>query len=175
MKYGEKKLLRIILVIGLTLSMSFSAFAHTESDMWGLNAKNVIVTGRKTTENVSEVTGTTRGMLISSVDVSLTNEGLGIGEIYGEVLCHEAMSSIRMALILQRWDEENQSWVLVNRQEFMWEADDLPEGEELSMATVSYKIAGLDGTYRVRGLFGAYDLDEAYHEAWNAYTEGVDF
>ena len=174
MKFRKNTFFRGILAIGLALSMSFLSFANTDN-MWELNVKDAVVTENRRTNDVSKITGTTRGMLISSVGVGLENQGLGVGEIYGEVLCHEAMSSIRMALILQRWDEENQSWVLVNRQEFNWNASDLPEGEELSMATVSYKIAGLDGTYRVRGLFGAYDLEGTYNEAWNAYTEGVDF
>lgn len=175
--YG-KKWLSCLIIMGISMMMMVTANAAQSKDRrWEESAQEITTVNTYTDSMVAMVKGITRGMLISSVEVDLSKEGFGIAGIYGEILCHEPMSSIRMTLILQKWNENNSKWEEVNRKEFEWTADKLPEGETLTMATASYNIAGLKSgqTYRLRGLFGAYDLEGTYNEAWNASTDGLEF
>ncbi len=175
MNCNKKMWIKRILVIGAMLIFSMPVYAQTNKDSLETNAREITVTDRYIGKNVSRITGVTRGKLISSVGIELEDQGFGVAHIDADIMCHEAMSSIRMVLTLQKWNEENQSWDAVNRQEFSWDAKDLPEGEDLNMALVSYNVAGLSGVYRVRGLFGVYDINGSYNETWNAYTDGVTF
>lgn len=173
-----KKWLSCLIIMGISMMMMITAHAAQEQKKtWEQEAQEVPITSKYTDNMITMVTGSMRGILISSVEVDLSKEGLGIAGIYGEILCHQPMSSIRMTLILQKWNENNSNWEEVNRKEFEWTADKLPEGESLTMATASYNIAGLKSgqTYRIRGLFGAYDLEGTYNEAWNAVTDGLEF
>jgi len=86
------------------------------------------------------------------------------------------MSEITIVLQLQKYNEEQKTWKMVNRQTFEWKASDLPEGEELTTAYIAYNIAGLEsGVYRVRAIFDAVDLDGNLNEAWNVFSDGLDF
>lgn len=171
-----KKVLKSIVVCGFVIALAMPVYAQNSTSDLESQAKTVAC---KTTRfsNTAVAQSVTRGMLLSSVSIKLTDKGFGIASIYADALCHEPMSAIYITLILQKWDEEHNSWQTVNRQEFEWLLEDLPEGTELTMASISYDIAGMQSgeLYRVRGLFGAYDLEGTYNEAWNAYTEGVRF
>lgn len=177
MNRKHKWLFGIVLSVMMTISFGVISFAQNDVDALEAEAKDIVVTQKYVDNNISLVKGITRGMLISSVDIQLTRKGSGVANLYGEILCHEPMSSIRIVLMLQKLDEEDQEWDTVNRQEFNWKASDLPAGEELTMAMISYDIAGLKkgATYRIKGLFGAYDLEGTYNEAWNAEGPGIEF
>jgi hypothetical protein len=86
------------------------------------------------------------------------------------------MSNISMVLSLQKYNEENKVWQTVERQSFEWDANDLPEDEELTIAMVEYDVPNLDsGLYRTRCIFGAVDMEDDYNEAWNAVSTGLRF
>jgi len=174
---NKQKWIKRIAVLGAVIAFSIPAYGQTDRNAVEADAREIIVTDKYVDGNVSRVVGITRGRLISSVGLDLVNNGLGIAGLYADILCHEPMSSIRIVLTLQIWDEEHQSWNAVNRQEFEWKAEDLPEGDELTMASISYNIAGLKsgGIYRLRGLYGAYDINGSYNETWNTFTDGMTF
>ena len=75
-----------------------------------------------------------------------------------------------MWLYLEKWDEELEDWVTKDAQQFEWNAADLPEGEELNMAIASYNIPNQERgkDYRVRGVFGAFDLNSSLQEVWQS-------
>lgn len=126
--------------------------------------------------NEVKITGVTRGRLISTVEVGLINLGNGVAEINADIFCHEPMATIKMVLFLEKWDETHESWVQEERFSYEWKAEDAPDGV-LTSAMTSFNVYGLDRgyKYRVRGLFGAYDLDSSLQEAWQAWTEDVYF
>lgn len=172
-----RKFISCLIAIVMMISWSFSTYAQHDYIDLDRQAREMTVTNKQVGPAISSVTGVARGRLISSADVVLTNKGFGVAGLYGEVLCHQGMETIRIVLILQKWNEADETWDNINRQEFTWNASDLPEGEELSMAAISYDIAGMEHgeTYRLRGLFGAYELNGTRNEAWNASTEGIIF
>lgn len=177
MKKTCKLLFGIVLSAIMMVLFAGVSFAQNDINSFDAQANDIIVTEQYVNDNVSVVKGITRGMLISSVDIQLTRKGSGIANLYGEILCHEPASQIRIVLMLQKLDEADQGWDTVNSQEFNWKASDLPAGEELTMATVSYNIAGLEkgATYRIRGLFGAYNLAGDYNESWSTNGPGITF
>lgn len=177
MKKGLKILVSFLAAMVLMMSVSIISYAKDDFRDLERQAKEVTNTEVYRTANLARIIGAVNGSLISSVDVQLENEGWGVANIYADVLCHKPMSSIRMVLMLQKWNEEHEAWDTIDRQEFQWNAEDLPSGEELTMASVSYNIAGMQtgAVYRVRGLFGAYDLEGTHNEAWNANTDGIIF
>lgn len=118
-------------------------------------------------ENTARIVGTPRGMLISSVTLSLTDQGGGTIGIYADVLCHEPMEKIRLYLYLDQWI--NGKWEQLEKYTFEWNADDYPN-DDLTMATVSFDVPDLDRgcDYQLRGIAGAWDLDSDYYEVFRA-------
>lgn len=125
-------------------------------------------------ESVSRIVGTPRGMLISSVELMISDLGGGTVELYGDVLCHEPMEKIKLNMYLDKWVSENSDWSQINKFEFAWLAEDYPD-EELRMAmgkvTVPDLERGID--YRLRGIAGAWDLDSTLYEVFRADTASI--
>lgn len=122
----------------------------------------------------ARVIGTPRGRLISSVEIEIIDKGRGTVGVYADLLCHEPMKQLRIWLYLEQWDSEREDWVIKDFQQFSWLAEDYPD-QELTMAMVGYDVSGLERgqDYRLRGLFGANDLDSSLQEAWQARTDNL--
>lgn len=126
------------------------------------------------TENVSRIVGTPRGMLISSVELMITDLGGGTVELYGDVLCHEPMEKIKLNLYLDKWISENSDWSQINKFEFSWLKEDYPD-EDLTMVMANVTVPDLERglDYRVRGIAGAWDLDSTLYEVFRADTASI--
>ena len=125
-------------------------------------------------DNVARIVGTPRGMLISAVELSITDLGSGKVEFYGHVLCHEPMEKIKLNLYLDKWLSSNEDWGQLEKFEFTWLAEDYP-GEELTIASAAVEVPGLERgiDYRVRGIAGAWDLDSNLYEVFRADTASI--
>lgn len=125
-------------------------------------------------ENVSRIVGSPRGMLISSVELSISDLGSGTVELYGNVLCHEPMGEIKLNLYLDKWISANEDWSQIEKFEFDWLAEDYPD-EELTMSSAWVEVPNLERgiDYRVRGIAGAWDLDSDLYEVFRADTASI--
>jgi hypothetical protein len=165
-----------LFAMGMMGVMSMTAFADTDVDALSKKARSIETEVESEDESASYVTNINRGELIATVEVGLVKDAPGVARISGEMDCHAPMSEIVIVLQLQKYNEEQKTWKMVNRQTFEWKASDLPEGEELTTAYISYNIAGLDsGDYRVRAIFDAVDLEGNLNEAWSVFSSGIEF
>ena len=164
MKKSIRKTAALVLAMIMASSMSLFVYAGQQTQ----NVRTVDNTYRYTSENSARTVAMPRGQLISSIAVQITDEGGGTAHVYGEILCHRSMRKILMWLYLEKWDEESEDWITQDSQQFEWEAQNLPEGEDLSMAMVSYNVPNQERgkDYRVRGVFGAFDLNSSLQEVW---------
>lgn len=167
---SKKSILRGLLVVAMMLALQMTAFA-SEEEMTG---KQIDAVQSFVSENAARIVGSPRGMLISSVELSITDLGRGKVELYGKVLCHEPMEKIRLNLILDKWDSGDEAWSQVEKFEFTWLAEDYP-GEELTLAFASAEVSDLERgiEYRIRGTAGAWDLDSSLYEVFNAGTKSI--
>lgn len=164
-----KKHLVLALAMILIVQFNISAYANEKESIREIsNVRELNSNGQ------ARAIGTPRGRLISSVEVRLTDNGRGTVGVYADLLCHEAMERLRIWLYLEKWDSEAEEWVIEDTQQFTWLAEDYP-GEELTMAMVGYDVSGLERgqDYRLRGLFGADDLDSSLQEVWQVKTESL--
>lgn len=176
MKRYVKKIINILLVCVMMVLISMVAYAQTEDVAEQWNVKIADTKSEYVNSRGAKIVATPKGMLLSSVEISLVNLGKGVAEIYADALCHEAMKKIKMVLYLEKWNESQEDWNTEERFEYEWRAEDYPD-KDLSMAAVSFNVYGLDRgyKYRVKGLFGAYDLDSDNQEIWQAWTSDVYF
>ena len=156
MKKNIRKYTAVIMMCIMAIMMTFQSLA---SD----------TTVKKQGIESIEILNSTRGRLISSVDVQISDEGKGVIGVYADILCHEAMEEIRIGVYLER-QESTGSWVAVSNKQFEWLAEDYPN-QDLTMAIVSYKVANMKRgeKYRLRCVFGAY-IDDLGSENWRAAT-----
>lgn len=146
----------IMSIFVIAIMMTFQAFASEN------------IAKKQGIESI-EILNSTRGRLISSVDVQISDEGKGVIGVYADMLCHEAMDELRMGIYLERQISTG-SWTSVTHKQFEWNAEDYPN-DDLTMAIVSYKIANMKRgeKYRLRCVFGAYS-DDLGSENWRAAT-----
>lgn len=153
----KRKIYRILLTIFIMmLVMQFNAYAGE------CNAK------KQGIETI-EILNSTRGRLISSVDVQISDEGKGIIGVYADLLCHEAMDELIIWVYLER-QLSTGSWTTVTYKHFDWLAEDYPN-QSLNKAIVSYDIPNQKRgeKYRLRCVFGAFS-DDLGSENWRAAT-----
>ncbi len=153
------KLYGIFICIFMTLMMQFQVFAADEY-------------AKKQGIETIEVLNSTRGRLISSVDVQITDEGKGTIGAYVEMLCHEAMDELVIWVYLER-QVSTGTWTTVTYKHFDWLAEDYPN-QSLNKAIVSYDIPNQKRgeKYRLRCMFGAYS-DDLGSENWRAATAAL--
>lgn len=156
MKKNVKHYVAIICIFVLTIVMTFQSLASSS----GVKKQGI---------ETIEILNSTRGRLISSVDVQISDEGKGVIGVYADMLCHEAMDELRIWVYLEK-QESTGSWISVTHKQFEWVAEDYPN-DDLTMAIVSYKIANMKRgeKYRLRCVFGAYS-DDLGSENWRAAT-----
>lgn len=171
MKKTFKKCMIYILVIVMFLQVRVQGYASE----W-VNTKQIPNVSKFSSKEQVRVTGTPKGRLISSVELQLTDKGRGTAGIYADLLCHEPMEFIRVWIYLEKWDEVEEDWRTEDYQHFTWLAKDYPD-QDLTMAMVGYDVSGLERGqyYRLRGLFGARDLDSDLQESWNTTSGDLYF
>lgn len=168
----NKKIVMGIMSAMITMSLQLTAFAD-EVPM-DARAQEIERVNSFVSENVSRIVGTPRGMLISSVELMISDLGGGAVELYGDVLCHEPMEKIKLNMYLDKWVSENSDWSQINKYEFTWLAEDYPN-EELRMAMGKVRVPNLERgiDYRLRGIAGAWDLDSNLYEVFRADTASI--
>lgn len=164
-----KKHLILALAMILVVQFNISVYANEKAEI-----REISNVREFNTNGQARVIGTPRGRLISSVEVRLTDKGSGTVGVYADLLCHEPMERLRIWLYLEKWDSQTEEWTTEDTQQFTWLAEDYPD-QELTMAMVGYNVSGLERgqDYRLRGMFGANDLDSSLQEAWQVMTENL--
>lgn len=158
----------VFLVAGLNLT------AYAAEENFSLKAQAIENVETFVNENAARATGNARGMLISTVELSIEDLGSGTAKLFGQVLCHEQMKKIKLNLILDKWIPEDNDWSQVNRFEYTWLAEEEPD-QELTMAYTYVEVPNLERgqNYRVRGIAGAWDYDSSYYEVWSEKTPSI--
>lgn len=158
----------MLMVMGLNLT------AYAEDGDLVSKARNIETVTTTVDENVARITGTTRGMVISSVELSITDLGGGTAQLFGKVLCHDPMEKIKLNLYLDQWIEDENDWLQLEKFEFNWLAEDYPD-EDLTMAYAYANAPNLDRgeEYRVRGIAGAWALDSDLYEVWSESSPSI--
>lgn len=158
----------MLMVMGLSLTV------YAATDDMTPKARSIENVTAVVEENVARITGNPRGMMISSVELSITDLGGGEAQLFGKVLCHEAMEKIKLNLYLDQWISEENDWMQLEKFEFNWLAEDYPN-EDLTMAYAYVNASNLDRgeNYRVRGIAGAWDLDSDLYEVWSEETPSI--
>lgn len=171
MKNLIKKHIVYVLTVLLILQLPVYAYAAEWTNSKEISNINEFNRGKQV-----GVMGSPRGRLISSIELQLTDKGRGTAGVYADLLCHEPMEKLRIWIYLEQWDEEQENWATINSQQFTWLAEDYPD-QDLTMAMVGYEVSGLERGqyYRLRGLFGANDIDSALQEAWNTTSGDLYF
>lgn len=167
-----KHKISLVCILGaLLLSFNSTAFAATDT---GMKSSVVMNAAKLTNETEARVMGTPRGRLLSSASVRITDEGNGTIGIYSDMLCHVPLRKMLLWLYLEQWDSSAGDWNTVDYQHFEWNKEDYPD-EDLTMAMVSYSVPHLERgqDYRVRGMFGAYEIGTNYQETWMAETANL--
>lgn len=167
----DKKKRIIMLAASLTCLLTIPAYANDYMDNVMESFEEIDDIGMSTIPEISFH----RGEVISHIEAGLRDMGFGVAHVSGEVACHHSVEGIHIRLMLQKWNEEHQEWATVNSQDFEWNAEDLPEGEELTYAYINYNIPGCESgeVYRTKGIFGAWD--EEFDDAWLGYSQGMRF
>lgn len=156
----------------MVLGVSITSYAAEED--FSSKAREIQNVTNFVDEHVARATGEARGMLISSVALSIEDLGGGTAQLYGEVLCHEKMKKIRLNLMLDKWIPEDNDWSQQEKFEFAWAAEDFPDNDlTLGYAYVTVPNLERGENYRARCLAGAWDLDSKYNEAWSERTESI--
>lgn len=165
---------KILMTCVLLFSMTLHITAYADENYENMNARQIEDVQEFVTENVARVVGSPRGMLISSVELSLADLGSGSIRLYGDVLCHEPMKKIKLNLYLDQWIDSNDDWGQIEKFEFEWNAEDYPD-EDLTMAMASVDVTNLDRgvDYQLRGIAGAWDLDSDLYEVYRANTASI--
>lgn len=169
MKKCMQKFTVLILAIVFALGTQISSYAETK--MAENRAQDIPNVVNYYDENLARVTGMPRGRLLSSVALQIADKGKGTIGVSSDILCHEPMEWIMAWIYLEKWNAVDEDWEIVQYEQFEWIASDYPD-ENLTMAMVSYNIPkqerGQD--YRLRGVFGAKDLDTSLQETWTVTT-----
>lgn len=167
-KYFAIGAFSMLMVIGANVT------AYAEDGDLTSKARGIENVTRAVEENVARIIGRPRGMMISSVELAITDLGGGTAQLFGEVLCHEAMEKIKLNLYLDQWISEENDWMQLEKFEFNWLAEDYPN-EDLTMAYAYVNASNLDRgeNYRVRGIAGAWDLDSDLYEVWSEETPSI--
>lgn len=121
--------------------------------------------------NVKESRGETRGEVISTGIVEITDELDGNVGVSIHTYAHVPCDRICNALTLQRWDDSKEEWIQVIRFDFEAKKEDNPE-EKLTYLINSVLVEDLPaGSYRAKGLHAVYLNGE--YEGYSSKTHGI--
>lgn len=167
-----KKILISVCSVFMMIRLSTTVYAADEDIT--LKRRNIEDVQTFIDENTARVTGTVRGSLISTVELSIEDLGVGTARIYGDVLCHKKMKKIKLNMILDQWNTKTEQWSKVEKFEFTWLDEDYPN-QDLTMTCASINVSNLERgrNYRVRAVAGAWDYDSDYYEVWSEKTPSI--
>lgn len=166
-------MVRVLLTVALVLSIPVIANAETsdlfmQADTVDTQLQNIV-----SNNSISKVRGVTRGRVLSSVELQLSDEGNGVIGVYAATLCHTAVKEIYMTMYLDVWDDTQQDWVMVDNYEYRWKASDNPD-KDLTDVSVSFLLEGLPRgrTYSLRGAHAAKNFSNVM-EVMASETSGI--
>lgn len=166
MKKYLKKVTVICLAILMMIISVMPIYAQTRNLLEDISSRTY------SNEETVGVEVSPRGQLISTVTLELSDQGYRTVGIYSRLLCHEEMKKIKMAVILQRY--EDGSWVQVHRKDVEWLKEDYPN-DDMSMAIVTYNLRGLEpGLYRLKGNYSVFEMNGSLQEFKTVTTSGFE-
>lgn len=144
------------ILIGTLLLLCFqtnTVFAETENQSRTLNmdnkASSFLSEGASYSADVQY--GDTRGSIISTALVSITDKGKGTILISVDTLAHESCDSIKQIVILECWNDKNNNWDVVKNYELIEVIEDQPDGRlAYLMNEITLSGQKIGSSYRVR-------------------------
>jgi len=169
MKNNWRKVLLLAMV--LTIFYVMPSYADTTFYWNGIEMQEYDDSSVILPETVKQSRGETRGNVISTGIVSITNRGERKASLSIQTLAHVRCDKICNSLALQKWDESTGDWEQILRYEFEAKQEDNPD-EDLTLLINAIDVENLEvGTYRARGLHAVY-LGDVY-EGYTSKTAGI--
>lgn len=168
-----KKNIFITLLTILSLIMTTTVYAQNSEWVNQANSLETCLRNTISTKDISQVRGSARGRVISSVGLQISDEGQGVLGVYAETLCHTAVKEIFMTIYLDVWDDSIQDWITLDMYEYNWKASDNPD-KNLTDVSVSFSLEGLSRgkTYSLRGSHAARNFNNV-SEVMSSETSGI--
>lgn len=166
-------IIKLLLTAVLIFSVPVTVNAETSDLFMQADAVDGQLQNIMSNNSISKVRGVTRGRVLSSVELQLSDEGNGVIGVYAATLCHTAVKEIYMTMYLDVWDENQQDWVMVDDYEYRWKASDNPD-KDLTDVSVSFLLEGLPRgrTYSLRGAHAAKNFNNVM-EVMASETDGI--
>ena len=172
MKNILRKSTAVILAIMTSLMMFGNVYAQQVDSGEFANARAMTNVKTVMRDGSVKALGTTRGRVLATAEMELTDKGGGEVDIYVEVFCHESVSKLRMKVYLEKWVESSNKWSVVDTKEQIWTSEEY--GDDLSMGILNYNVLGVSaGKYRLRGSFSARGIVSGISEAWTHSTDAL--
>lgn len=164
MKRYLRKITVVCMAMIIMLMSVMPAFAQTRNLSEDISAREY------SDDDFVGIEVSPRGQLISSATLELSEDGYRAVSIYSRLLCHEEVRKIKMAIMLQKY--EDGSWTTVNRKDIEWLKEDYPD-DDMSMAIVTYGLRGLSaGKYRLKANYSVFEMGGSLQE-FKAVTTGA--
>ena len=121
-----------------------------------------------------ETYGGARGGIISSVSSEIIDKTGGDIGVLIDTFCHVECKEIRNIAILERYDEENETWNEIMRYDFTAKKEDFPNTELMSLTndfTIENQETGY--YYRIRGIHQVTTLETNQGQVYSTRTDGL--
>lgn len=167
--------IRRIISIALAFSCLCSIPSMASTNRWGdvnvqQGGRNFGVDGQSYSSDTQ--TSATRGNILSSCTLTISNAGGGAIGIYADTRAHVPLDWGFLTVYLDKWSEEKQAWQMQKMYEMEEFASDDPE-EWLTTMTMAFEETNYPpgNYYRLRGIHEV-EKDGQY-AVMNTRTEGI--
>lgn len=166
-----KKIISMALIFSYICSMTSMASTSRRRNVGVPQGNTVFLTEGQTYSQDVELSGT-RGAILSSCTVILSNAGGGAIGIYADIRAHEPIDWGFLTVFLDKWSEEKQIWQMQEMYEMEMVAADDPDGRFTTMTMAFDETNYPPGNYyRLRGIHEV-EKDGQY-AVMNTRTEGL--
>lgn len=147
-----KKIVSMVLIFSCLCSMSSMASTSRRGNVSVPQGNTVFLADGQTYSRDVELS-TTRGAIISSCTMSISNAGGGAIGIYAETRTHVPIDWGFLTVYLDKWSEEKQIWQMQEMYEMEMVAADDPDGRFTTMTMAFDETKYPPGNYyRLRGI-----------------------
>lgn len=133
--------------------LSFSANASEVIQSENMDQQESVLLPANITSTKDSIDGMERSSIVSTASTEIIDETGGDIGVIIETLCHVECSEIRNIAVLDRLNEETNSWEEQSRYEFIASKDDFPT-QPLTALTNAFTIENQETGYyyRIRGI-----------------------
>lgn len=171
MKKGIKRIVLSAMMLTMLIPAQASAGEIPQSKT--VQQEDSVLLPAGVNHSKDETNGMARGTVISSVSAEIIDEEGGNIGVGVATRCHVECQQIRNIAILDRYDEENDQWIEMERHEFIAKREDSPDGS-LTFLNIEFTIEDQETGYyyRVRGIHNVISADGKVQTSMSR-TDGI--